>query len=143
MLLEDGLQPIALTSIEGTAAVVAEALDYEGEWPAVDGMRGTSTTIRELIKLGEEIRGGPFEIEHVKAADIEAVELKTSWVPLMTHSTIPLEQREAYSKEFVIMFMLGILRGAWDVSGEWNKSLPEHKFTSADEYLWRAWEGKP
>ncbi|OCL11821.1 NmrA-like family protein-like protein [Glonium stellatum] len=143
MILEDGLQPIALTCIEDVAAVVAEALDYEGEWPAVGGMRGTSTTLRELITLGEELRGGPFEIERVSAADIEAGQLKTSWVPPMTHPVIPVEEREVFSKEFVIMLMLGILRGAWDVSDEWNKLLPQYEFTSAEEYLRKAWEGKP
>lgn len=39
------------------ADVVAEALDYEGEWPVDGGICGSRITLAELIKLGEIFRG--------------------------------------------------------------------------------------
>jgi hypothetical protein len=43
--------------VQDLGAVVAAAIDYEGEWPEVGGVRGGQITLSELIKLGEEIRG--------------------------------------------------------------------------------------
>ncbi|KAF2183341.1 NmrA-like family protein-like protein [Zopfia rhizophila CBS 207.26] len=142
IVLDDGNQPIALTRISDISNIVALALDDPNPWPPVGGMRGTSTTINQLIALGEEIRGEKFQLEYVKGEDIEKGELKTSWVPAMTHPIIPLESREKFSKEFIVMFMVGILRGAWNTSDEWNKRYPDYKFTSAEEYLIEAWKGK-
>jgi hypothetical protein len=43
----------------------------------------------------------------------------------------------------VIQFFQAITKGSWDVSGEWNERFPEYKFMSAEEYLTKAWAGKP
>jgi hypothetical protein len=32
--------------------------------------------------------------------------------------------------------------GAWDVSNEWNKLLPQVKLTGFEEFLRKHWEGK-
>jgi len=37
--------------------------------------------------------------------------------------------------------LLGFSEGAFDVSDEWNKLLPEYKFTGAEEFLTDAWRG--
>lgn len=39
------------------ANVVAKAVEHEGEWPVVGGIRGDEVTIGEIIALGEKIRG--------------------------------------------------------------------------------------
>ena len=39
------------------ANVVARAVDFEGEWPAVGGIRGTELSIGQTIAIGEKIRG--------------------------------------------------------------------------------------
>jgi len=48
---------ITLTTVQDLANVVARAVEYEGEWPAVGGIRGTELSIGQLLALGEEVRG--------------------------------------------------------------------------------------
>ena len=48
---------ITLTTAQDFAAVVARAVDYEGEWPVVGGMKGTEMTVSQLLKIGEQVRG--------------------------------------------------------------------------------------
>lgn len=48
---------VTLTTSQDLANVVARAIEFEGEWPVVGGISGTRTSIGELIKLGEKIRG--------------------------------------------------------------------------------------
>jgi hypothetical protein len=57
IVLEDGSDQISFTTVQDLGAVVAAAIDYEGEWPEVGGLRGGQIKISDLIKLGEEIRG--------------------------------------------------------------------------------------
>lgn len=39
--------------------------------------------------------------------------------------------------------ILGMSVGVMSVSDEWNKLLPDYKFTSAADFLSEAWAGKP
>ena len=48
---------ITLTTAQDFANVVALAVDYEGEWPVVGGIKGTDITIGQLLAVGEKIRG--------------------------------------------------------------------------------------
>ena len=48
---------ITLTTAQDFANVVARAVEYEGEWPIVGGIKGTELSIGQLIALGEKIRG--------------------------------------------------------------------------------------
>lgn len=48
---------ITLTTVQDFANVVARAIDFEGEWPVVSGIRGADMSIGQLITLGENIRG--------------------------------------------------------------------------------------
>jgi hypothetical protein len=48
---------ITLTTAKDLAHVVARAIDFEGEWPVVGGISGTTLTIAELIAIGEKVRG--------------------------------------------------------------------------------------
>jgi hypothetical protein len=57
IVLGDGEDQLSLTTVQDLSAIVAAAIDYEGEWPEVDGVRGGQITASDLIKLGEEIRG--------------------------------------------------------------------------------------
>ena len=142
IILDDGNQRIALTAISDISSIVALALEDPNPWPAVGGMCGARTTLNEVLALGKKLRGGEWSIEYVKGEDIQNGVLHASWVPLLTHPTIPLEAREAFSTQFVIMFFQGILNGSWDVSNEWNERFPDYKFSGLEEYLTKAWEGK-
>ncbi|KAL2798999.1 hypothetical protein BJX66DRAFT_322497 [Aspergillus keveii] len=88
---------ITLTTVQDFAAVVARAIEYEGEWPVVSGIRGTTLSVGELVALGEKLRG-PFKIERVKASDFEAGTWETSWIPRVDHPSIPPEQVDFFSK---------------------------------------------
>jgi hypothetical protein len=48
---------ITLTTAQDLANVVARAVEYEGEWPVVGGIRGTELSIGQLLALGEKVRG--------------------------------------------------------------------------------------
>lgn len=143
LLLDDGDQPLVITAIQDDAEMLRRAVEDERPWPAMGGIRGCRTTINELFELAQKIRPGEWQVEHVKSEDIRRGELKTKWIPIMTHPVIPEEDREKYSPGFVIFFFNGILNGSWDVSDEWNQRFPDFKFISAEEYLVKAWEGKP
>ena len=51
-------QIITLTNVRDLANVVALAIDYKGYWPVVGGMKGSDLSMKQLISLGEELRGG-------------------------------------------------------------------------------------
>lgn len=53
---------ITYTTVDDIANVVAGAVDYQGEWPAVGGIRGDSITIGELLKIGERVLGEKLRI---------------------------------------------------------------------------------
>ena len=142
IILDEGNQPIVLTAIADDSEILARALKDERPWPTVGGIRGCKTTINELLALGKKIRGGEWSVEHVKGEDVRKGVLNTEWVPQMSHPVIPSEDRAQWSKDFLVMFLVGILNGAWDVSGEWNQRFPEYEFQSAEAYLRKAWEGK-
>jgi hypothetical protein len=58
-LVPDGYEDarITLTTADDLSKVIALAMEYEGEWPLVSGIRGTELTVKEIIALGEKIRG--------------------------------------------------------------------------------------
>jgi hypothetical protein len=89
------------------------------------------------------VTGKPFTIEQVKMEDLEAGNLKTSWVPAFNHPSVPEEQWEGFAKAVVIGTLPSVERGAWDVSDEWNKLLPELKLTTIEDFLTDIWQGKP
>jgi hypothetical protein len=56
-VLEGGSGPLMFTALGDVAKVVASALDYSEPWPANGGMLGQKTSMAEIIKIGEKIRG--------------------------------------------------------------------------------------
>ena len=45
------------TSVTDLAAVIARAVDLDGEWPVIGGISGNRVSISELLKIGEKVRG--------------------------------------------------------------------------------------
>ncbi|KAL4987423.1 NAD(P)-binding protein [Aspergillus falconensis] len=134
--------PMTLTKVQDLAKVVAEAIDYEGQWPEKRGISGSRITNSELIELADSIRG-PFEIETVQAEAIEAGELNTSWVPLIELPSMPPgTDVRAFSEAGISSVLTGALSGTWAVSDEWNKLLPDLKMTTVQEFLRDIWGGK-
>lgn len=48
---------ITLTTVQDLAQVVARAVEYEGKWPVVGGISGVELSMKQIIELGEKIRG--------------------------------------------------------------------------------------
>ncbi|KAL2130864.1 hypothetical protein VTI74DRAFT_5838 [Chaetomium olivicolor] len=144
-IIMDGMDdsPMALTTVQDLANVVARAIEYEGEWPIVGGIKGDELMVGQLIKLGEKIRGGRFNIERLKEEDLRAGVVKSSWLPKADHPSNTPEQAKSLAAGFVAGILLGISAGVLDVSDEWNILLPDYKFTKAEEFLAGQWRNKP
>ncbi|KAM7201668.1 hypothetical protein V8F33_003217 [Rhypophila sp. PSN 637] len=134
--------PMTLTTVQDLANVVARAVEYDGEWPLVSGITGDKVTIRELIAIGERVRGGAFNVERLKREDLEAEMVKSSWRPKIEHHAFTPEEMEALELKVVSGIVSGIGSGVLEASEEWNRLLPEYKFTGAEEFLTAAWQGK-
>ncbi|OTB02566.1 hypothetical protein M426DRAFT_264367 [Hypoxylon sp. CI-4A] len=134
---------ITLTTVTDLAAVVDRAIDYEGKWPAVGGIRGNRVTFSQLLEIGRRVRGSPFAVDKVKAEDLKAGNLNTSWGLEAVHHAVSEEQASALLKAVSIGILLSSSKGAWDISDEWNQLLPDYKFQSIEDFLGRIWEGKP
>ncbi|KAF5562318.1 hypothetical protein FNAPI_3214 [Fusarium napiforme] len=130
--------PIILTTVRDMSRLVAQALEYDGVWPTRGGMQGTAFTVSELIALGEKLRG-PFKVEKLSDKDLKTRNVTTSWYPLVTHHSLPVEMREPVSKGLLVETMASLKRGVWTVSVEWNKLLPDFEFTTAESYLKGIW----
>lgn len=84
-----------------------------------------------------------MKVESVAQEVYDAGKLQTSWVPRIDHPAIPVELRESMSEEIVAGYFKAIEAGSWAVSDEWNKLLPNYRFSNAEEYLANVWQGKP
>ncbi|KXX80390.1 Isoflavone reductase IRL [Madurella mycetomatis] len=146
-IVVEGQNPIVtFTTVQDMAAVVARAVDFEGEWPVVGGIRGNHLAVSEIIKIGEATRGGPFSVDAVKLEDLEAGKLTVSSTIKARHSSVmqmPEEQAEAMAKSVLVGMLLSSAKGAWEVSNEWNRLLPDFEFTKMQDFLCEAWQAKP
>ncbi|KAM0474226.1 hypothetical protein ACHAP7_007913 [Fusarium lateritium] len=139
LLVDDGETIISLVTAQDAAQVTALAVEYEGEWPIISGVKGADITMNELVALGEKIRGKPFKVENLKSEDLEANVIKASYLPMPDHPSIPIEVRKSYAATIIRGLLLGFKDGAMQVSDEWNKLLPDFVFTQPEEFLTKAW----
>ncbi|KAJ0163171.1 hypothetical protein CTA2_3394 [Colletotrichum tanaceti] len=129
-----------LTTAQDFAKVVALAVEYEGEWPVVGGIKGAAITVGQIIALGEKLRGEPFEVTRLKAKDLEAgLVAEAPWLPSVDHPSIPKESVDALSAVMLSAFLLGISAGNFEISDEWNRLLPDFRFTRPEDFLTTAW----
>lgn len=57
-IIVDGCDAImTLTTVQDLAAIVARAVDYDGEWPKLGGIRGNRVKVSEILRIGEKVRG--------------------------------------------------------------------------------------
>ncbi|KAK5023210.1 hypothetical protein LTS07_009432 [Exophiala sideris] len=142
-IVVDGHDPIiTLTTVQDLAAVVAKAVDFEGEWPIVGGMRGNSIAVSKILEIGERVRGGPFTVDVVKMEDLEAGNLTASWKLEASHPSVSGGEATKMMKTVLVGMLLSSAKGAWEVSDEWNQLLPEFKFTEIEDFLRNVWEKK-
>jgi hypothetical protein len=53
------------------------------------------------------------------------------------------DQAQEMLKNVLIGTLISSAKGAWDVSDEFNKLLPDFEFTKIEDFLTLIWEGKP
>lgn len=162
LVLEDGDNDLlTLTTTQDLARMVVKAVEYDGEWPVTGGIKGTEMSIRELIEIGEKVRGmrllyaswspdsyiyrshragRPFAVELLRREDLEAGLTKASWLPVVDHPGMP-NAAELASKLTASM-ILSISAGALNTTNEWNRIFPGYRFTSADDFLKGIWMDK-
>lgn len=87
--------------------------------------------------------GGPFNVERFKPDELESGTWNASWVPKLDHPSIPPEQVDFFSKVIVAGLLLAISAEAFRTSDEWNRLLPDYKFTQPEEFATKGWHGKP
>ncbi|KAI0886562.1 NAD(P)-binding protein [Annulohypoxylon maeteangense] len=133
---------MTLTTVADLARVVARAVDYEGTWPKVSGIRGNRVTFSQIVEIGERIRGRPFIVDKVKVEDLENGELKTNWNIKAIHKMVSEDQALAFLKAVSIGILLSSSKGAWDISDELNQLFPDFEFTQIEDFLTKVWEGK-
>ncbi|TLD20485.1 hypothetical protein PspLS_08683 [Pyricularia sp. CBS 133598] len=142
---------ITLTTIHDLAAVVTLAVEHQGEWPVVGGICGEEMTLGELLALGERIHGkfccheritGPFNVEKLPWNDLEAGILKASWRPEADHPAIPKDMTEAEKDFTAARFAMAIKAEIFAASDEWNKLLPDYRFTKVEEFVRSVVESK-
>ncbi|KAI0535080.1 hypothetical protein GGR58DRAFT_24736 [Xylaria digitata] len=130
---------MTLTTVADAAAVIALAVGYDGKWPTTGGIRGNRVSILQILGIGNRVRGHPFAIEKVKAQDLKAGKLKTSWGLEAVHQAVSDDQAQALLKAVCIGTLLSSSEGAWDSSDEMNQLFPEYKFTPIEEFLSKVW----
>lgn len=79
----------------------------------------------------------------MKLEDLEAGKLKTSWTLETRHPSVSEDQAAEALKSVLISTLLSGAKGAWDVSDEFNRILPEYKFTQMEDFLGKVWMDKP
>ncbi|KAH9908455.1 NAD(P)-binding protein [Xylariomycetidae sp. FL2044] len=132
---------IVWTAVQDIVGVVVQAVEYEGEWPAIGGITGSRVTLREMLQLGEST-GKPITVNWLKMEDIQReVREKDFSTMLDIHSAAPEELGE-WLQAAMRRILLAIHRGAYDVTAEWNKLLPDYPFTRVEEFVKGIWEGK-
>lgn len=103
---------------------------------------------RRGLGVGREVlmqvcTGRPFSVEVVEQADLERGELHASWMLETKHPSYAGGDVDAALKSVLVGMLLSSAKGAWVVSDEFNRLLPDYKFTQVEEFLAEVWEGKP
>ncbi|KAF2825803.1 NmrA-like family protein [Ophiobolus disseminans] len=144
MLLPEGADDAVMvfTTVQDLANVVARAVEYEGVWPVDGGITGSRLTVKQLVALGEKLRGRTFDVSTFSAESLEAGTWEPKWLPRIDHPSLPIEQIEAMSKVITAGLLLALKANAFDVSDGWNKLLPDYKFEDAETFLAEVWKGK-
>ena len=102
-------------------------------------------SIRKLHagQLSNHTAGRPFSVDKVNLEDLEAGVLNTSWALEKRHRAVSEEQHKSLANMVSIGILLSSMKGAWDVSDEWNQVFPDYAFDKMEDFLTRVWDGKP
>lgn len=138
--------PVTVTSVKDIAKIVRGAVEYKGEWPVIGGIQGQNISLLEFKaavekKLAEGqgpgiLPAGTTQLK-VDLADEAVLAQGTLDVemPMIMHPSIPEEMRAVWHAPGWTGLLLATARGAWNSSDEWNKLLPDVKFSTVDDFI--------
>lgn len=75
--------------------------------------------------------------------DLRAGNLKTSWGLEAVHHAVSDDQAAELLRAVSIGILISSVESAWDSSDSMSRLFPDFKFTTAHDFLARAWDGKP
>lgn len=133
---------ITMTSVLDLAKAVVAAVEFEGVWPVVGGVRGTTVSTRELVAVVERVKGGKVKVEEV---DVEGgAVVGASWLPRLDHPSFDgmgEEEREKVAAGFWAAYLKSLEAEAWEAGGEWNEALGwgEGDVQGLEEFLGEWW----
>lgn len=78
----------------------------------------------------------------MKLEDLGTGVLQTSWALEKKHPAVTGEQSSAFLTKVPIGILLSSIKGAWDISDEFNQLFPDYKLDAMEEFLARVWDGK-
>lgn len=141
MLIEGSLDDVMTwTTVEDIAVVVARAVEYQGEWPTIGGIRGTTITLGEMLQLGEQI-GRPFTVDWIKKDAFAQAANKFEFDKFDLNSASP-EEIATFLDVATKGILVGIGCGAYAVTDEWNRLLPDYEFTQVGDFVKKVWAGR-
>lgn len=137
---------VTVTSVRDIARVVRGAVEHQGAWPIVGGVQGQQVSLLEFKAAVEKaIAAGKGPGILPKGTKTLKVDLADEAVlaqgtldvemPLIMHPSIPEEMRTVWHAPGWTGSLLATARGAWNASDEWNKLLPDIKFTTVEEFI--------
>lgn len=85
-----------------------------------------------------EDTGKPVQIDLVESEDVDAGILKVE-MPRLAQPSISEEQRREWHGPAWSGLISATGKGGWDVSDEWNRILPDHKFVTLEEFAAKLW----
>ena len=88
---------------------------------------------------------GQFGVEKVGLASLQEGKLDATWSLSAQHPSFSgggAEELAAVLKVVLVSTLLSTAKGAWDVSDEWNKLLPDYRFAEIEDFLAMAWNEK-
>ncbi|ETS77126.1 hypothetical protein PFICI_11000 [Pestalotiopsis fici W106-1] len=136
----EGCDPvITLTTVRDLAKFVAQAVEYEGTWPVNGGIQGNKVSFSKILEIGKGVCGTPFSVDQVKLEDLEAGILTTSWGLRARHPSLAEDKAADMLKSVLIGMLLSSAKGAWTVSDDFNRCLPDFKFTNIGDFLANVW----
>ncbi|KAF2442368.1 NAD(P)-binding protein [Karstenula rhodostoma CBS 690.94] len=140
-ILVDGYETanVTLTTVTDFATVMVIAIDYEGTWPEFGGIQGNKVTVKQIIEIGEKVRGCPFAVEKVKLEDLEKGNLTSPWGLEVPHKAVSEEEAQHMLRQVTIGMLLSTAKGAWEGSNELNQLFPNCRFTAIEDFLAEVW----
>lgn len=141
-VINPGEYLMAMTTCEDMGRVVAAALDLElGTWPTIGGFYGGKATLKEIVAIGEKVRGRPFDVYNVTDEDVAAMNFPW-YPPLFDHPMIPPDKKDFAARRAISKILTELAGGGFDVPDAFNQLLPDLKLTSIEDLITATWAGR-